>query len=256
MTLDKATTSEELKYCLNSNFKFENAYHYTTLESLYKIYKNKTLRFSQLAIMNDKLECKFAKNCDEYFFCLTKADDSAENFGMWAMYGKITEYNSDNPSADKIGVKIQFPKAVIENLRNDYSLHFHAVGYGNIQKSLSLKNLNSKIISGSVKTKNDIALNGKILAGYIKDIAWKYENEFRLGISKDNEKVELNGYRCDIKLSNEILKELVVYPSPLSSKNECEKIFRNIKESEKLDVSPSFEENNYKDTYQFLIKNN
>lgn len=249
MTLDSATNSDELKYCLNSNFKFENAYHYTTLETLYKIYKNKTLRFSHLAIMNDKMEHKFAKNCDDFFFCLTKEDGSVENFGMWAMYGKITEYDSNNPTADKIGVKIQFPKAVIENLRNDFSLNFYAVGYGNI-----LKGSKSKITSGTKVTKNDIALDGKILAGYIKDIAWKYENEFRLRISKNNDKVELKGSHCDVKLSNEILKEFVVYPSPLSSKKECEKKFKSIQESEKLDVSPSFEENNYKDTYQFLIK--
>lgn len=250
LSLKVAKTSEELKYCLNSNFGFENAYHYTTLETLHKIYKNKTLRFSQLAVMNDKLEYKFAKNCDDYFFCLTKETGIVESFGMWALYGKITEYDSQNLSPDKIGVKIQFPKAVIDNLRNEFSLKFHAVGYGK-----TLENRQSKIHSGTIDTENKILLDGKILAGYIKDIAWKYENEFRLEVSKNNEEITLNGSYCDLKLSNEILNELVVYPSPLSSKEECINIFEKMNGTNKLDVFPSFEENNYKATYQFNSKN-
>lgn len=184
------------------------------------------------------------KNCEDYFFCLTKEQNTVENFGMWAMYGKITEYDSKNPTPDKIGVKIQFTEELIDNLRNDYSLMFYAVGYANL-----LGNSNSK----TVVYAEEIPLLNNILAGYIKDNAWKYENEFRLRSLKNNEKIrQVDENVCEITLSDEILKQLVVYPSPLSSVDECEKIFKDESEST---IVPKFIGNKYENKYRFKEKN-
>ena len=244
--LQLADTPEKVKFCLNSNFSFKNAYHYTSLDTLHKIFRNKTIRFSKMSIMNDLKELDFAKNCNDYFFCLTKETDTVENFGMWAMYGKITEYDRNNLNPCSIGVKIKFSKSVIENIRNDFSVKFYKVGYANL-----LDGGDSIIFDGSIRTKSKILLNNDVLAGYKKDNAWKYENELRLRIKKENWKKDF----FDIELSDEILKCLVIYPNPLSSVEECEAEFKKLDNIyEKSDIRPHFEENKYKNTYQFSKK--
>ena len=245
-----ANNVETIKFCLNSNFKAKNAYHHTTLETLHKIFSFNTLRFSRLTIMNDIKELNFAEECRDYFFCLTEEKDVTENFGMWAMYGKITEYSQENPTGNNIGVKIRFTKEVIENLRNELSLKFHSVGYANL-----MKNDSSKISCGTITTAKDIKLDSNILAGYIKDNAWKYESEFRF--RQTSSKVTEKDDFIYLKISDEILSSLVVYPCPLSSKEECERIFKSLdKKDETAVVFPHFEENKYKDTYRLQKSKN
>lgn len=87
---------KEIKMYLNaalSNKSWTSAYHYTSLESLYQIFKSKTLRLSNIKGMNDILESNFANDIDECFFCMSRGSGGKiENFGMWAMYGHIPDY--------------------------------------------------------------------------------------------------------------------------------------------------------------------
>lgn len=240
-----ADTPEKVKFFLNAGFSFSNAYHYTTLETLHKIFSNKTLRMSQMSKMNDLKESTIAEGCNDYFFCMTKESTSVENFGMWAMYGKIKEFDKNNldskAKAKTLGVKIQFSKKVIDNLRNDLGLSFYKVGYVDLFSDTSI------VYNGEKNTKVHINIKNKILAGYIKDNAWKYEKEFRLrkSVIENND----NNF-IDIPISDEILKQLIVYPNPLSSVEECRKIFNDLNSDiEKSKIIPYFEKNKYENTY-------
>lgn len=155
--------------------------------------------------------------------------------------------NSDKNNLDSkakaktLGVKIQFSKKVIDNLRNDLGLSFYKVGYVDLFSDTSI------VYNGEKNTKFHINIKNKILAGYIKDNAWKYEKEFRLRksvIENDD-----NNF-IDIPISDEILKQLIVYPNPLSSVEECRKIFNDLNSDiEKSKIIPYFEKNKYENTY-------
>lgn len=239
-------SSVELKNHLNSplsNTRIKFFYHYTTIESLYKIFKNKTLHFSKMSAMNDLLEEEFASGCDDYFFCLSCGYEAEyENFGMWSMYGNLGK-NIENDFEK--GVKIQFPKDAIENLRNESNrnVKFHSVAYKNF-----IFDAENAIISLGKGDNKQISFDIEVLKGYIKDSAWQYEKEARLRI--ESEKNDKPSYH-DLPVSENVLKKLVVYPSPDLSLDKAKKIFENLcKDQGYPSVIPCFKQNRYKESYQ------
>lgn len=239
MDFTEIRTSEELRIHLNApyvNTIRNNIYHYTSLRSLYEIFKNKSIRFSKLAVMNDVIEMNFAENCSDYFFCLSKEPCGVECFGMWSMYGKLAEFCKEK-APEKIGVKIQFSKEIIDNLRNENVLAFHSVAYLNKE--------NGQCFLGSQKNNNHIPIEQDVLAGYIKDGCWKYENEYRLRKTAESRETKIG-----VPISDTLLKDLIVYPSPVSTVEECEKRFRKLeKEYGRVSVFPNFQKNSYEGTF-------
>ena len=63
-------------------------YHYTSLEKLALILKNRTIRLSPLDKMDDRQEQKTSdvENIGRFVFVSSWADDSAESIPMWKMY--------------------------------------------------------------------------------------------------------------------------------------------------------------------------
>lgn len=246
MQFENITTPEELKSHLNApyvNMVSNNMYHYTSLETLYKIFKNKTIRFSRLKIMNDVIESNFASDCLDYFFCLSKEPYGTECFGMWAMYGNLKE-NNKPLVADKIGVKIQFPKTVIENLRNEDALSFHSVTY--------LNQISRNLYLGTMTNNNTVQIQKEILSGYVKDVCWKYENEYRLRRKFDS---SCTGDFLDIPISESLLKELIIYPSPVYTVESCKRLFSELGEKSGFtSVRPVFKKNIYEGKYRIREK--
>lgn len=72
--------------------KFEYLYHYTSLESLALILKNRTIRLNPLDKMDDLQEQKTAdiENLGKYVFISSWTDDSVESIPMWRMYTSST----------------------------------------------------------------------------------------------------------------------------------------------------------------------
>lgn len=66
----------------------EYLYHYTSIESLAAILKNRTIRLNPLDKMDDLQEKKTAdiKNLGKFIFVSCWTDDSAESIPMWKMY--------------------------------------------------------------------------------------------------------------------------------------------------------------------------
>lgn len=67
-------------------------FHYTSVESLALILKNKTFRFSPLSTLDDLLEekVKDQQKFGNYVFVSSWTDDSKESIPMWNMYSNMT----------------------------------------------------------------------------------------------------------------------------------------------------------------------
>lgn len=69
----------------------EYLYHYTNLETLALILKNKTIRFSSLDRMDDLQEKEACdlKNAGKYIYISSWTSDSRESIPMWKMYASL-----------------------------------------------------------------------------------------------------------------------------------------------------------------------
>lgn len=246
---DIKDTESLLSYLQNPAEGFRSAYHYTSLEALYQICSNKTLRFSRMKKMNDEFEqVLFCTNRD-FFFCLSKGvDEEKDNFGLWAMYGKLNVKKSNK--AEDIGVKIYFPSSTIKQIRiENKSLIQHHIAYTDLIDNYD-KPTNREIYVGSHSTEiNDFDKDK--CSGFIKDVAWRYENEMRLRIAGDSERI--TDKTKDIPISDEILSSLKVYPSPLYTLDEVEKAFKERCGGTEIHVN--FCENKYRDSLRLKDKN-
>ena len=219
-----------------------SAYHYTSLESLYQIFYNKTLRFSRMSKMNDVFERELFCTNRDFFFCLSKSkEDENENFGMWSMYGKLNEKKSNDP--EKIGVKIYFPKNVLNQIKTENErLIIHSVAYTNLVENYdNYENLKVQVGSSSIMIHD---LNKDEISGFIKDTAWHYENEMRIRVPFTNENI--TDKTKDIEVSETILTQLKVYPSPIYELSEIEKIFKQRCNGNNIHVN--FCENRYRNS--------
>lgn len=72
-------------------FQPERLYHYTSIESLALILKNKTLRLRALTQMDDlqEAESDSVQNYGQFVFVSSWTDDSIEHLPMWEMYSSM-----------------------------------------------------------------------------------------------------------------------------------------------------------------------
>lgn len=228
-------TAQEMRHYLETYNSYTTAFHYTSLDSLVKIFTNKTLRFSQISEKNDKIEADFASSCYDLFFCLMK--NSSENFGLWAMYGGLASKKNG------MFVKVKFPKETVNEIisASATKVSRQAVAYTNINCKTE-KSDKRVYICGTNKNDSAISLDKKLLSGYVKDVAWSYENEIRLCIknSDKNKKIE------DVPLSDKILKSLEVYPSPLYTLSELKSAFAD--KGKNCAITPHFCTSDYAGT--------
>ena len=86
---------------LNDYIAGDYLFHYTSLENLALIWKNKTIRFRPLSTMDDLQESKTKdlKNIGDFIFVSCWTNETQESIPMWKMYGKM-----------ETGVRIALPK--------------------------------------------------------------------------------------------------------------------------------------------------
>lgn len=135
--------------------EIEYLYHYTSIESLALILKNKTIRLNPLDKMDDLQEQKTAdvENLGKFVFVSSWTDDPTESIPMWKMYTNSTA-----------GVRIK--------LRRNPFL-WHGTRGADLEKVLGIPAQNEESRSNYVKTFLDM---GKMLdGGYISPQAWNGE---------------------------------------------------------------------------------
>lgn len=236
----------------------EYVYHYTTLETLALILKNRKIRFNSLANVDDLEEQEsydlkdFGKFC--YASCWTT--DDKENIALWNMYSK-----------KGLGVRIGMPKNWYE-LTNfeipqsdgsifNYSNYFGALTINSKRNQIlfnitPMKELNEvEVVYTDTKellrpkiydvTDNKYTIKWELL-GNFKSRIWKFQNEYRYSfctfptavvlLGEQEKSVEEIGQFCkqikppfqfyDIGIKEEAFKEMRVLVGPSAS--EAEKI--------------------------------
>ncbi|MFI3167384.1 MAG: DUF2971 domain-containing protein [Bacillota bacterium] len=222
----------------------DQVYHYTNVQALCNIIKNKKWHLSNPKFMNDKLEFDDGDRSvwDRLFYSSFMMEDD-ESIGMWSMYAQPWE----------TGVKISFPQKAILNWVNSidkiYEVSFGVDGshYTSIYDSTKpyisavayegnkkTKKKDSKSKDKESKSGDEISTHPYILkfgtvsnnsfepikrkstnrelTGYIKDDAWSYEKEVRLKVEFDK---NVRYERIAIDIQESVLKEMVITPSPL-----------------------------------------
>jgi len=141
--INEVTLMEEVEYL----------YHYTTIESLALILKNKTIRLNPLDKMDDLQEQKTAdvENLGKFVFVSSWTDDPTESIPMWKMYTNSTA-----------GVRIK--------LRKNPFL-WHGTYGANIEKVLGIPAQNDESRTKYVRTFLD--LSKMMDGGYISPQAWQ-----------------------------------------------------------------------------------
>ena len=158
-TLDSMQT-EEVEYL----------YHYTSIESLALILKNKTIRLNPLDKMDDLQEQKTAdvENLGKFVFVSSWTDDSTESIPMWKMYTNSTA-----------GVRIK--------LRKNPFL-WHGTHGEDIERALGIPPVNEESKQGFVKTFLDYS---KLIAGgYFSPQAWGGQILEKITYTNDQAKLE------------------------------------------------------------------
>lgn len=84
-------------------------YHYTNIETLALILKNRTIRFNSLDKMDDLQEQQTAdiNNIGQFCYISSWTDDSAESIPMWNMYASLNQ-----------GVRIKLRKNPFKTYKN------------------------------------------------------------------------------------------------------------------------------------------
>ena len=154
-----------------------NYYHYTTLEKLKKILTTETLLFTRgdSNTLNDQHEiCRKGPSPEEhaknYIFCLTHNDD--ESVAMWELYTRPCD-----------AIRIQMPTVSLRKWIKAYipsaslvDVSYIRVVQGNNGQSLKLL-LNGNASKRCYCDTFDLDTS---LVGYIKNAAWKFEEESRI----------------------------------------------------------------------------
>lgn len=209
-------TAKELKGYLEKqafHFNRKSVFHYTNLESLLEIIKSKKLKFSTFEKTNDVIEDEFINDSirKKFYFCFMRS--MQENFGMWAMYGGITDNQEKN--LRNTYVKIEFDVKELRKIVKKNNIQASLVAYTDMVKADD-DNSYGIISCGDCINKNKITVDKKgILSGYIKDNAWKYEKELRLW--SDNEFVSIE----------EIISSIKIIPSPMVSLKKFKELIKN-----------------------------
>lgn len=215
----------------------EQYYHYTTWDSLKKIFKNKTFlltRGNSLRI-NDQHEAQMKGSREEWnkIYIGSFAFGSSENMAMWGLYGL--------PWQD--AVRLSIPKEYMNRWINSIN-HIKLFENGktvDYQGGFEI-GLNDIIYVGGKKGTNILYLThyGKSITvseayplygidtipkmtGYIKNYAWQYENEVRLRIrlsqNTDYEKIS-------VAIPDEVINSITVTTGPCFERKNNELLHR------------------------------
>ena len=213
--IDAVTDIDKLFSYLQQEYnKRDRLYHYTTLEALLHILKNKCFRLTRLDLLNDKKEKElgqFDNNAVDYIMSFST---KKEYISMWAMYG--------NPSGIKL--RLDFDRKLFKTSRRDLFCDMSNENPIFVENEVPKKNFFMLIKDMNQDsmfiTKSDIVYFDKedktirhkthtfrmldyeslseeqlkAIKGLRKYDAWEFENEIRLRVrlNKENFKAALN----------------------------------------------------------------
>lgn len=191
-------------------------FHYTTIDALALILDSKSIKFSRLDQLEDKMESEPFSDFNplQYIFSASFTDDEQESIPMWKMYANMEtgiriEFDSDtmfNPSIRSIIIpnheheRAEFPPFIYSAVKaNDILNSDYALAYWNTKEDdsicqcIKLKKI-SYINDFQDKYRSQISIitsneNGNITRnikynptdfGFYKNLYWSFQKEVRL----------------------------------------------------------------------------
>jgi len=243
-------------------------YHYTSIETLALILKNKTLRFSNLESVDDSEEAitdDFG-SLGKYFFVSCWTNSAEENIGLWKLYshnmkGIRIEIDSDQIPFINANKKIVFTNT-IENIDNIKEGEAAVLLFLSDETDIESKVINvdyskKENVTFSYTTKfNRKGLDFKPVVA-LKNNCWEFQNEVRFvimasktsikspagvldGIVKTKTPIE-NNY-LDLKLTNDFFNNMVIKLGPKCSDAEefiCEALISTYAPSRNISIEKS-----------------
>lgn len=197
--------------------------HYTSLESLYYILKNKTIRFTKLNILNDLDEnnlLNFKTKNDIFTFSLSFKKDSLDLFGNYTkMDGIMIEF-------ENYALMQSFSNLVLKsNEKMSVSLFdFGAINYENDPQEKLVNPLLDKlkpVIANLLYDEDiDISINGAIqfINYFYKKKPWEYESEYRIAINLSRENLKM---KIENAIVNEDSIDLMINPKRMIKSIVC-----------------------------------
>ena len=161
-------------------------YHYTTIETLALILKNRTIRFNRLDKVDDMEEAMYGSGdsnimLGQYCFVSCWTKDDKENLALWKMY---TNYKG-------VRIGIDEDLFVKHKVNDTFYSYFQELGHIEGDCVFMLPNNEAKLqeihyvtdnkslISNLIKKEGDgISINTKDM-GCIKRDSWAFQNEYR-----------------------------------------------------------------------------
>ena len=220
-------------------------YHYTTWDSFEKIYQNKSFLLTRGNSLNINDQHEALMKGSYYVWNRTYigsfSHGSSENMAMWGLYGQ--------PSQDAI--RITIPKTAMLKWVNSIDKVFiwNEEPLDQMKAEVALTdivyasgeshsaNLNLYRSNEVISTKNIAGLQAvdsdKRMTGYIKNIAWRYENEVRI-------RIELpDCYPSDkimINVPESVLDSMIIAKWPLFEPKNSQ-LYLQLRESGKIEES-------------------
>lgn len=189
--------AKRLQHTLNKETRY--LCHYTNIEAAVKIIQHKTWYIGSPIKMNDGLELSHNDESKwrKIFFASFMLEPK-ESIAMWSMYAqpwtkgvmiripveKFKNLIKNEPCIHPADIKSK--EADMSKTISDAAISFHAVAYTNADSI----GIGEKEILQCGGEHNDClsgVLDADILAGYVKDLAWSYENEYRLRVDVDSD---------------------------------------------------------------------
>lgn len=253
-SFENASNYDELKRALKYRFDIlhntdngEVNYlcHYTRLSSAIAIIRSRQWYIGSPKKMNDGLEISRGSESEwEKFYFASFMFEPKESIAMWSMYAQPWE----DGVMIRIPVKV-FKKWVrdkdiiireaISKERKDKKSSYH-ISAGLISYFVAYTNAYSRMEGGDEKlycgTSSEKQCNTKVkdvlstseLRGYVKDMAWSYENEIRLRVDIDSDH-HIEGLLIDIP--DYIIDSLEIVAGPKFDGVLSERIEQEIQES-------------------------
>ena len=224
ITFGQITDIKELVPFIESKeLNHQNYCHYSSLDSVNKILKNKFIIFSSLQYCNDKVEIESDPDCNTFVLCFSAL--YSENLPMWYLYGGVKGK----------GARITYSKKIFRLFVNDFmkgNFKFYLVkrnkqGDLDIQREITpidksygdVIYLSKDEYSDTARLKYNTHTNNnfdidqydsirKQFNGKCKELPWFYEKEFRLIIKVNDEIAEtVNIKDSDYKIAMEFKKD-------------------------------------------------
>lgn len=246
-----------IHYLKEKGENHESYYHYTSWDSLVKIMQNKSFlltRGNSLSINDYNEARKGSREEWNRTFIGSFSFGSAEIMAMWGLYclpwSDAVRISIPKDKMNRWQQSIHFIKPFVNGRTVEYrdrcDVSLNDIVYVEGTKgsdSIKLKHGNKVINIKTVNTLLGVDISPR-MTGYIKNSAWKYENEVRLRIQLENNNTSFD--RISVDIPCDVVDSFIITSGPyFQAKNDA--LYRRLKIENRIKESGFTNDVNYRE---------